>query len=85
MKVGDLVKRVGVNASKELGIIIQVEEDEAFGDLVRMSRNILGLGDGLLGVVINTESPIPQCLVSWNNGRQRWMDIVWLEVVNESR
>jgi hypothetical protein len=29
MKVGDLVKRVGVNASKELGIIIQVEEDEA--------------------------------------------------------
>jgi hypothetical protein len=29
MQVGDLVKRNGVNASKELGIIVQVEEDDS--------------------------------------------------------
>ena len=29
MKVGDLVKRIGVNESKELGIIIEVEEDDS--------------------------------------------------------
>ena len=29
MQVGDLVKRNGVNASKELGIIVEVEEDDS--------------------------------------------------------
>ena len=29
MKVGDLVKRTGVDANKELGIIIEVEEDDS--------------------------------------------------------
>ena len=29
MKIGDLVKRNGVNASKELGIIVEVEDDDS--------------------------------------------------------
>jgi len=59
------------------------------GDLVKMKKGILGLPKGTIGVVINKKYPRPEILartehmVSWNTGRQRWVDIELFEVISE--
>ena len=59
------------------------------GDLVKMKKGILGLPKGTIGVVINKKYPRPEILahtehmVSWNTGRQRWVDIKLFEVISE--
>tara|TARA_Y100001951_G_C11043851_1_gene131802 strand:+ start:295 stop:462 length:168 start_codon:yes stop_codon:yes gene_type:complete len=54
-----------------------------------MKKGIIGLPKGTIGVVINKKYPRPEILahtehmVSWNTGRQRWVDIKLFEVISE--
>ena len=59
------------------------------GDLVKVKTRLIGVPEGMLGVIVDTKYPRPEILarteymILWNNGRQRWTDIELFEVISE--
>ena len=59
------------------------------GDLVKVKKPIIGVPEGMLGVIVDTKYPRPEILdhteymILWNNGRKRWTDVILFEVISE--